>query len=122
METTNDNATTLAIDQEYDDVVGTYQTTMKVKSHGSSGTIDAENSPSNQFGGMDVLYTIVVSMGSMVIVTVIAVLVICVIKRKRRRTLKKFSHVKTNAKTFGAGSTKRDRLNGIDFPTNEGIF
>ena len=85
----------------YADSIGTYQTTMKMKSPDLTGTIDS----TKQFDSMDVVYTIAVSLSSMVVITVIAILVICIIKRRRQnekgRILKELSPAKNDTTELG---------------------
>lgn len=89
------------IDQADEDSVGTYQTTMKIKSPGLTGTIDAKKPSTKHFDSANVLYTIAVSLSSMVVITVIAVLVICIIKRRRQGMLKELSYVKNDTQELG---------------------
>ena len=76
--------------QEEDNLVTTSTTKEKI--------IQSKKSTENEFQSSEVMYTLGISLSSMVVITVIAILIIFVIKRRRQRMLKKLAVASSNGK------------------------
>ena len=60
--------------------------------------IQSQKSTENEFQSSEVMYTLGISLSSMVVITVIAILIIFVIKRRRQRMLTKLAVANSNGK------------------------